>query len=572
MIVLTALLAGFFTASSAQGALMSATAATSAAVPGVAPIIPARIDCSTLVQNGGTRNLNVPNFEELREAPTRITSARVVAATSTQPEYCDVQGYVQPQIKFQLKLPTSTWQGRYLQVGCGGFCGFITPTTFPACRTDLGGDFAVGATNDGHDGSLVDTMWAGFDTEDRIDYAYRAVHVVSIAAKAIQKAYYGQAPRYSYLQGCSTGGREGLMEAQRYPDDFDGIVAGAPANLQTTNPLFMGWGVKVNTGADGKPILTNDKIPPLHDAVVKACDANDGVVGDGLIGDPRDCTFDPAAIQCTGADAPTCLTAAQVKVVRAFYEGVLDEKGRRLDPRIIPRGSELSWIGYWAPTPAPATAPAGTPDSYGARTWGDGPARWFSFAIGKGRPLDQVDISVSTLREMEPQARVNEALNPNLRPFRASGGKLMIYQGLSDYGVTPSQTFTYYDALRDYMGGQAATDKFARLYAIPGMGHCGGGPTPDASAMLLQMVRWVEAGQAPESILVTDRNTATNETRQRPVFRYPQVAKYIGPDPVANPTAADKPENFVAAAPTRTHVDHVDWEGNDWLKPRFQRG
>ena len=178
----------------------------------------------------------VPDFQDIPEAPTRITAATVVAATATQPEYCDVRGYVQSQIKFQLKLPTKTWQGRYLQFGCGGFCGTITPTTFPACRTELGGDFAIASTNDGHDAAGTDALWAGQTEQPRIDFGYRAVHVVAVAAKAIQAAYYGRAPLKSYFQGCSDGGREGLMEAQRYPDDFDGIVAGAPATADGRSP------------------------------------------------------------------------------------------------------------------------------------------------------------------------------------------------------------------------------------------------------------------------------------------------------------------------------------------------
>jgi hypothetical protein len=537
-----------------------------------APTIPAKIDCATLVQSGARPNALVPNFEEIAEAPTRITSASVVAATGTEPEHCLVQGYVMPQIKFRLKLPTTTWQGRYLQVGCGGFCGSVGNPAFPACRTELGGDFAVAATNDGHDAGIVDAMFAGYDEQDRIDYAYRAVHVVSVAAKEIQKAYYGQGPNHSYWTGCSTGGREGLMEAQRFPDDFDGIVAGAPANLQTFNPIYMKWAIDANTGADGGPILTAEKVPALRAAVTAACDDNDGVVGDGLIGDPRDCHFDPIEIQCAGADSPSCLTPAQVKVVRTFYNGVLDEKGNRLDPRIIPRGSERTWVGFWVPTPPPASAPAGTPPNYGAYNWGHNPARWFSYPIGEGRPLDDVEVSMRDFRLVAKQAdEYYEALNPNLHRFRAAGGKLMIYHGLSDESTTPSQTWTYYDAVRKEMGGQRATDEFARLFMIPGMGHCGGGPSPSTSNMLLQVVNWVEEGTAPESIVVSDRNPTTDNPRQRPVFAYPRVAKYVGPDPAEDPSGPDRVENFVAAKPTTKHQDHVEWAGDFLLKPEGPR-
>ena len=532
------------------------------------PAIPAKLDCPMLVQDGGRRNPKVPDFQEIPGAPTRITSARIVAATETQPEYCEVSGYVQTQVKFQLKLPTSTWQGRYLQFGCSGYCGMIARTTFPASRDELGGDFAIAATNTGHDTAQVtDTLWAGHDEQARIDYGYRGVHVVALAAKAIQAAYYGRPPARSYWVGCSCGGREGLMEAQRYPRDFDGIVAGAPASLQTFNPLYMAWALRTNADANGRPILTTDKLAPLSAAVVRACDVNDGVVGDGLVGDPRDCNFDPASIQCTAADRPDCLTAAQVRVVRTFYTGNFDAQGRRLDPRVLPYGSELSWAGFWVPQPSAANDPDGARRGLGAWAYGDNAARWFSYPLGQGKPLEKVLLTGEELERMALSAKYYEPLDPDLRAFSQAGGKLMLYQGLADWGVTPSQTLMYYDALRRSLGGQEQTDRFARLYNVPGMSHCGGGPTPNTSEMLLQMVRWVENGQAPESILVTDRNPATQATRQRPVFRYPLVARYVGPNPAQDPGGPNRPENFVAANPAKLHVDSIDWVGDFLLTP-----
>jgi hypothetical protein len=526
---------------------------------------PAKLACAALVQDGFTSNTTVPDFEEIPEAATRIQSATVVPATATAPEYCDVKGYIQSQVKFQLKLPTTTWQGRYLQMGCGGFCGAISATDFPACRAALGGDFAIAATNDGHDAAQTDAVWAGSDEQQRIDFGYRAVHVLAIAAKAIQTAYYGVVPRRAYFVGCSDGGREGLMEAQRYPQDFDGIVAGAPANNMSTDALFLAWGVKANTGPGGAPILTADKLAPLHAAVVDACDANDGVTGDGLIGDPRDCRFDPASIRCQGAEAPDCLTSAQVAVVRTLYAGIFDRQGRRLDPRTSPRGSELSWAGWWVPLPAPATAPAGTAPTFVARAFGENVSRWLSYPIGRGKPLDQVDLSVREFRQAVGSTRYYDALNPNLDVFRRRGGKLLMYQGWSDPLVPPVQTLEFYNALRATMGGQERTDRFARLFMVNGMGHCGGGPAPSSSDLTLQIVRWVEAGTAPDSVLVGDTDAATNQPRQRPVFPYPLVPKYVGP--AGDPAAADKPQNFVAAPPATKHDDDVDWIGDFLLRP-----
>lgn len=535
--------------------------------------IPPRIECEALLQSGLPGVSQIPDFQEIPGAPTRLTSARIVPASGGQPEYCEVNGYVQPQIKFQLRMPTKTWQGRYLQYGCGGLCGVIRPPAFPAGAAALGGDFAVAATNNGHDSAqMEDALWAGLDEQARIDYGYRAVHVVAVAAKAILEAYYGRPPVRSYWIGCSAGGREGLMEAQRYPRDFDGIIAGAPATLQTLNPLYMAWVLRTNTGAHGQPILTADKLAPLHAAVIRACDANDGVPGDGLIGDPRDCNFDPASIQCRGEQRPDCLTEAQVRVVKTLYTGNFDRRGRRLDPRVLPPGSELSWQGFWIPPASSRTSPeSGTPPVVAAWRWGDNTARWFSFPIGRGKPFRAVELTVEEFHRMALSAHYYEPLDPDLRAFRDAGGKLMIYQGWADWGVTPSQTLMYYDALRRTMGGQEATDRFARLFMVPGMSHCGGGPSPDASEMLLQMVRWVEEGRAPEFILVSDRNPVTQAPRRRPVFRYPLVARYTGPEPARDPTGPDKPENFVAAPAATAHRDSMDWVGNFLLAPGRSR-
>jgi feruloyl esterase len=528
--------------------------------------VPARIECAALVQNAGTRNLNVPDFLKIPGAPTRITSATIVPATATQPEYCDVRGYVQPQVEFELKLPTATWQGRYAQFGCGGVCGFITPTSFPDCRTQLGGDFAVAVTNDGHNASAVDALWAGISEQYRIDFGYRGVHVVSVAAKAIQAAYYGERPRTSYFVGCSDGGREGLMEAQRYPDDFDGIVAGAPANWQSGNHFFMGWGLRVNTRADGSPILTREKLQPLHDAVVRACDANDTVVGDGLIGDPRDCGFKPSFIQCPGADGPNCLTADQVRVVEALYAGPHDNQGRMLDPRFSPVGSELTWTGFFVPVPPPSTAPAGTAPALGVKQWMETVPQWMVYPLGKGKPFEQVQFTVDEFMQSTAKtSKYYDAVNPDLRRFRERGGKLMIYQGLADGLLPPSTTLDYYSAMRNAMGGQAQTDMFARLFLVNGMGHCPSPryPSPDVSRLLLQMVKWVENGTAPEYIVASD----LDGQRNRPVFRYPLVPNYVGPNPASNPTGPNKVQNYVAALPARLHDDDVRWVGDFLYAP-----
>ncbi len=552
----------------ASGALAGRAPSRVAAVPAVNVTIPAKIACASLVQSDGLHFAGVPDFSRIAEAPTRIESASVVPATSTSPAYCDVKGYIQTQITFELKLPTTTWQGRYLQQGCGGLCGVVNPTSFPTCDAALGGDFSLASTDDGHQASPTDGMWAGRDLQTRIDFGYRAVHVLAVAAKRIQAAYYGQAPKISYFQGCSDGGREGLVEAQRYPTDFTGIVAGAPANYVANAALWQAYYVDANTDSSGNPILTSDKLAPLHAAVVKACDGNDGVIGDGLIGDPRDCHFQAASIQCPAEDQPTCLTRAQVAFVDKLYRGVLTDKGVRLDPRLVPRGSELSWLGFWIPIPPSAGQPAGAPPLYLAKDFGESLAGFVSFPIGQGKPLEDVQVTKTEFLRTVPASLLYNGLNPNLSAFRNAGGKLLLYQGWADTFAPPSSLLDYYAAVTSTMGGQTATQRFARLFTVNGMGHCGGGPTPDSSALVQQMVTWVEHGVAPASILVSDQNAITGELRQRPVFAYPSVPKYIGPDPVANPKAADNPNNFVPAPPAHVHNDRIDWVGSFLVRPR----
>lgn len=523
------------------------------------PVIAPRVSCSSLVQPTYTQTPGVPDFEDIPGAPARIESATALAATATTPAYCDVKGYILDQIEFELKLPTSTYQGRYLQEGCGGFCGMVSQTSFPACDADLGGDFAIAATDDGHEASQTDAVWAGHDPNLRRDFGYRAVHDTAVVSKAIIAAYYGSAPRQSYFAGCSDGGREGLMEAERYPHDFNGILAGAPANLMSTDPLWLAYMIQSNTDAQGNPILTADKLVPLHNAVMQAC--GDGL-GDNLIaGDPYDCHFNPASIECQGSDGPDCLTAAQVTVVDKIYRGVV-VNGMRLDPRKVPYGSELSWAGWWVPAAA-GQIPV-------AQAFGENAARWLSFPIGKGVPLSQVTFTPQEFHLLAKSAKDYESYDPDLRAFRAHGGKLIMYGGWDDTLVPPSQTLEYWQAVTHEMGGRKATSQFARLFMVPGMGHCGAfGPTPDSSALVEQLVDWVEQGQAPRSILASESSGgAQNQALSEPVYPYPKVAKYVGPSISSDPTGPNVPSNYAPAKPAVRHSGFIKWIGDYYFKPR----
>ena len=487
-------------------------------------------------------------------AAAHVTSAAVVAAASGQPGYCDVRGYVDPAVHFQLKLPATTFNGRYVQYGCAGLCGTIFPTAFPACGPAPGGDFAVAATDDGHVGkgagflAILDGTWAANDQAARDDYFYRAPHVVSLASKRIIAAYYGSPPARSYFDGCSTGGREGLLLAQRYPRDFNGIVAGAPAAFMgPLNGVYLTWMVRVNTGAHGAPILTGAKLPALHNAVMAACDRLDGLV-DGQIDDPRGCAFDPASIQCPpGTDNAGCLTPAQVGVVRKAYGGPVDTGGHRLYPGGAPRGSELSWDGFFVPNPQTGSV-APLPDNY---------LKYVGYPIGA--PASSVagfKFTIKELNRLTPEGVKGNALSLDLSNFRRAGGKLIIWQGWADGNISVFGTLDYYQRLWQANGGLRETQQWARLFTVPTLYHCGlGGYRLNTFDPFPELIDWVEHDHAPDRVIASEAGSLGNVSRTRPVFPYPERAVYTGTGSI------DDARNFAPAPPLVPQHDVVRWAG-----------
>ncbi len=520
------------------------TLVSSAATAGEATIQPVKT-CADLV-----RTYDLPG------AVTHVTAATVVPATATEPENCDVRGYVEPAVQFQLRLPTTTYAGRYLQYGCGGFCGGVTPPPFTDCGLPHGRDVAVAATDDGHVGKtpLVfdDGKWAENNQAARDDFAFRAPHVVSRASKRVIESFYGAPPKKSYFSGCSDGGREALLLAQRYPDDFDGIVAGAPAGYWS--PLlgvYQTWLAKVNTGADGKPILTAGKLPALHAAAVASCDRADGLK-DGAIDDPRACRFDPGTLACPpGTDNDGCLTAAQVGATKKIYAPPTDERGRKLYPDGQTVGSELSWYGWTIPSPdfGGVSAAFSLADNY---------LKYMAYPIGT--PHSSVEKFAFTAREFDrltAEGVDSNAMSTDLREFRRSGGKLVIWHGFADQAIPAAGTLDYYQRLTRASGGPAATQSWARLFMVPGLNHCAGGDKLTEYDPLRDLVAWVERGTAPDRTIAAGRDADGKITRTRPVFPYPLRAKYDGSGSI------DDAANFVPAPPLRPVDDIVSWAGND---------
>ena len=446
---------------------------------------------------------------------TVITSATLVPAAGTLPEYCRVQGNVETTINFELRLP-SAWNGKFYHQGGGGFVGSIPPA-----GPGLSRGYAAVATDTGHQGmgvAALDGAWALNNPQAQLNFGHRAIHVVTVAAKQITASAYRRAPSRAYFEGCSNGGRQALQEAQRYPQDFDGIIAGAPALDWTGLMTGFNWNQQAVRAAPIPP----EKLTVLARAVVAKCDAGDGLV-DGLVDNPRRCNFDPGVVQCKGGDAADCLTAAQVAAVRKVYGGPVNSRGRQLHPG-FPPGAEDGFTGWqlWISGPSNTGAPVNNnPFQF---TFSDHYLRYFVFS-------DPAYNSMTFNFDRDPRrldatGSFLNASDADLKGFRARGGKLLMWHGWSDHALMADRTIEYYHEVLDEMGSRNKVDDFVRLFLAPGMHHCAGGPGLNSFDALTALENWVERGQAPDSLLAS--HVGTNVPRTRPLCAYPSVAVYKG--------------------------------------------
>jgi feruloyl esterase len=446
-------------------------------------------------------------------------------SSRTLPAFCRVAATLTPtrdsEIKVEIWMPASGWNGKYQAVGNGAFNGSIA---YPAMMTALARGYATSSTDTGHTGN--NGAFAPGHPEKVIDFGWRAVHEMTVASKRIIAAFYDNGPKFSYWNGCSAGGRQAIKEAQRFPADFDGIIAGAPG-LDWTGRAAQAVRVM-------KALETNEaaRLPPpqaqlLHRAVVAACDALDGVK-DGLIADPSACRFDPAVLRCqdaAGATPAACLTAAQVETARLIYSPMINPKTKREIAGLAP-GSELGWT----PTGWTASARATGLDQFRFLVFND-PA-WDAQRFG-GDP----DIA----RAEDADGNTINALDPNLKPFLDRGGKLIQYHGWSDPQISPFNSTQYYGRVREALGATAAIEQGYRLFMAPGMGHCAGGEGPNAFDMIAALEQWVEHGHAPDRI-VASHATGGLVDRTRPLCPYPQRAVYNGSG------STDEAANFTCKA------------------------
>ena len=429
------------------------------------------------------------------------------------PAHCRIDAILRPspdsEIEMEAWLPEN-WNGKFQFVGGGGWAGIIS---FPAMVTAVQEGYATASTDTGHKGG--NALFAMNHPEKVVDFAYRAVHETTVQTKAMIAKFYDRGARLSYWNGCSTGGRQGLMEAQKYPEDFDAIIAGAPANFQTH---LHAWDLTVAVPAlkDPAAAVSAAKLNMLSEAAVNACDAQDGVK-DGLINNPRACKFDPSVLLCKGADNDSCLTAPQLESVKRAYATPKFANGEAVFPGKEP-GSETGWGGVLAGQVAPGV-------SIGSFQVAYNDANWDAKTFDLDRDLKITDEKVGTI--------IN-ATNPDLSAFKAHGGKLLLYHGWNDTAISPGNSINYYESVLKKMGGKQ--DTFVRLFMAPGMQHCGNGPGPNQINYMAVMERWRESNITPDTM--TAYHVANNRVDMvRPLCPYPAVATYKGtgsPNDAAN--------------------------------------
>ena len=475
-----------------------------------------------------------------------FTGADLTPFYKTLPAFCRVVAKAHPSsdsdITIEVWMPLDNWNGKLQGLANGGFAGAINYLELGA---SLQHGYVATGTDTGHAGSPIDAAWALGHPEKIIDFGHRGIHEMTRVAKLVIPQFYGSAPKRSYFAGCSDGGREALMEAQRYPEDYDGILAGAPAN-DWIGLLSLAVVDTQALTATPASFIPPAKVANIGKAVEAACDKLDGVA-DGVLNDPRQCRFNPASIQCKeGQDANDCLTAAQVSALETIYAGIHDPSGRTIFPGYLP-GAEQGEGGWalWITGPAPAKSLMAyfglgyyANMVYDEKNWD-----YKSFTVESG-------MKTATRKTAEAL----NAINPDLSAFQRRGGKLILYHGWNDPAIPALNTVNYYQEVIAKMGRSAA-DSFTRLYMVPGMQHCGGGPGPENFGEALDapstdpqhniritLENWVEKGTAPSSFIVSKQASANSPEITRPLCPYPQSARYKGN---GDPNQA---ENFTCAS------------------------
>src|SRR5215469_1517743 len=485
------------------------------------------------------------NLEEAPGGPALITSARLVDVpargleqwpittsgygkmgvpiTTSIRQYCDVAGYVAPQNKFELKLPLpSDWNQNFFFRACGGFCGYLEGRL---CNSALARGYASVTGNGGHDSALgFDGVWAANAPELQEDFGWRSNHVVALIAKSITTHYYGKPIKHSYMAGNSKGGQAVLLEAERFPEDFDGLMPSAPVYDYTGRSVIgAAWFAQAVSDGRGASVLDAAAVQAIHKSVLDHCGAQAGVE-EGLVTDPPSCKWRPEMIACeTGSSGPDCLNAKQVAAVKRLMTAATNSKGEVLYAYPYLPGTETQWEGWNYPgIPSP-----GYPPRFANM---DLPGEYLKYLAddkmrGKGSALSfDFDRDPTTL---ERARRIYDATSVDLRAFKERGGKMLMWHGWADGSIMATSSIGYYEAVMKFMAGRRQTEDFFRLFLVPGVHHGGGGPGLTDFDALTALENWVEKGAAPEK-LIACRSANSVVERCRPAFPYPFLAHYSG--------------------------------------------
>jgi feruloyl esterase len=470
------------------------------------------MECSDLaafkLPNVAITVASVINQSEFAKIGLQVTSS-----TESLPAFCRVAATLTPakdsSIKIEVWMPVANWNGRLQGVGNGGFAGSIS---YAGMIEAIVAGYATASTDTGHTGSVLSANWALNNRQSVIDYGYRAVHEMTVAAKAIVSLYYDKPAHHAYWNGCSQGGGQGLAEAQRYPRDYDGIVAGAPNNNMTSVRISGVW-TQHAIHNDPTTFIANKKLAALNQAVVDACDEIDGVI-DGVIDDPRRCTYDLARLRCSGPETDSCFTVPQIMGIQKIYGGA---HGRHTGELIYPGfmfGSELLWAGQISGDEVP-------PRNQHHLKQND----FFKYIVFNDENWDWRKFDFRTDPDIVEKA-VGKIVNnniPDLTAFKKRDGKLLQYHGWYDPAISALDSIRYFE---DVKANTKNANSFHRLFVVPGMGHCGGGPGISGFDKMDVIVQWVEHGKAPTQIVAT--KTVDETTKSRLLCPYPQTAKHNG--------------------------------------------
>jgi len=486
-------------------------------------------DCN-LLKSLKLENTTITTAEDITSGTLTFSDSRPPIAGL--PAFCHVTGVLRPAadsvIHFEVWLPEHDWNGRFVGAGNGGFAGSIG---YDELANYLKRNFAVAGSDAGHQAEATDASWAFHHPEKVKDFGWRAVHLTRLRAADIVVEFYGRHDEKAYFDSCSDGGREALMEAQRFPGDYNGILAGAPANAWST---MLGTAVYVLQARQSDPhaYFSNLKLPAIQKASLDACDSLDGVK-DGIINEPSRCHFDPQVLLCKGEETLDCLTAPQIGTLKSIYNGATDSQGRVLFPGLTP-GDETSWKEWVVGQDPTGAAAVRYVENY-FRYIVTGDPKWNALTADPADSLSQ---------SREKAAADLDSTDPDLGKFAANGGKLILYHGWNDPAISPWNTISYYQSVQQKMGAATVTS-FVRLYMVPGVEHCVGGPGPSffgqfgletamgpEYGLFDSLVNWVEKGSPEENITAAKyargENGSMKVVMTRPLCAYPKVVKYSG--------------------------------------------